>query len=44
MLASRGASVAAIDLDLVTATETVERITRAGGRAASQRPPAKPEA
>jgi NAD(P)-dependent dehydrogenase (short-subunit alcohol dehydrogenase family) len=35
MMAARGASVAAIDLDIVTATETVERITQAGGRAAS---------
>jgi len=35
MMASRGASVAAIDLDLVTATETADFITRAGGRAAS---------
>src|SRR5687768_2971985 len=35
MLALKGASVAAIDLDIVTATETVELITRAGGRAAS---------
>jgi NAD(P)-dependent dehydrogenase (short-subunit alcohol dehydrogenase family) len=35
MLASRGASVAAIDLDIVTARETVDLITQAGGRAAS---------
>jgi len=35
MLASRGAAVAAVDLDIVTATETVELITQAGGRAAS---------
>jgi NAD(P)-dependent dehydrogenase (short-subunit alcohol dehydrogenase family) len=34
MLASRGAAVAAIDLDIVTATETADLITRAGGRAA----------
>lgn len=35
MMASRGAAVAAIDLDIVTATETVQLITEAGGRAAS---------
>ena len=35
MMAARGAAVAAIDLDIVTATETVARITQAGGRASS---------
>ena len=41
MMASRGAAVAAIDLDIVTATETVQRITQTGGRAATPGPEAK---
>jgi NAD(P)-dependent dehydrogenase (short-subunit alcohol dehydrogenase family) len=37
MLASRGAAVAAVDLDEATARDTAQLITKAGGRAASVR-------
>ena len=35
MMASKGAAVAAVDLDIVTAAETADLITQAGGRASS---------